>query len=153
MMSKRILPATVLLALLAGCAASGGRPSESSSATGSPAGSEPPAASEPPASDPASLAPPSAPDGLPDQAWAAIVADLQARLGDAAAAVTVVSAEQVTWPDGSLGCPKPGQMYTQALVDGYQVVVEVDGTRYDYRVGSGSDVRLCEGNGALEGDY
>lgn len=73
------------------------------------------------------------------------MADLQARLEDPAAAVTTVSAESVTWPDGSLGCPEPGQMYTQALVDGYQVIVEVGGTRYDYRVGSGTDVRLCEG--------
>jgi len=52
--------------------------------------------------------------------------------------------------DGSLGCPEAGQAYTQALIDGYQVILEVDGERYDYRVGSGASVRLCEG-GPLEG--
>ena len=62
----------------------------------------------------------------------------------------VVSAEAVTWNDGSLGCPEAGQAYTQALVDGYQVILEVDGERYDYRVGSGASVKLCEG-GPLEG--
>ncbi len=49
-----------------------------------------------------------------------------------------------TWNDGSLGCPQPGQLYTQALVDGFQVVLEVDDEQFDYRVGSGTDVRLCE---------
>ena len=33
---------------------------------------------------------------------------------------------------------------------GLQVILEVDGERYDYRVGSGPDVKLCEG-GPLEG--
>ena len=31
---------------------------------------------------------------------------------------TVVDARAVTWPDSSLGCPEPGMMYTQVLVDG-----------------------------------
>ena len=57
---------------------------------------------------------------------------------------SVIRAEAVTWSDGALGCPEPGGMYTQALVDGYQVVIEVDGQEYDYRVGHGTDVRLCE---------
>jgi hypothetical protein len=33
----------------------------------------------------------------------------------------LLGAERVTWPDGSLGCPAPGRMYTQALVPGYRV--------------------------------
>jgi hypothetical protein len=35
-------------------------------------------------------------------------------------------------------------LYTQAIVPGYQVVYVVDGVRYDYRVGTGQDIRLCE---------
>ncbi|HRA20876.1 MAG TPA: hypothetical protein PLZ56_10555, partial [Anaerolineae bacterium] len=35
------------------------------------------------------------------------------------AAVILRKFERVTWPDGSLGCPQPGMMYTQALIDGY----------------------------------
>jgi hypothetical protein len=27
----------------------------------------------------------------------------------------VVSAKAVTWSDGSLGCPEPGKLYTQAF--------------------------------------
>ncbi|MGI8657981.1 MAG: hypothetical protein ACR2K4_04315 [Candidatus Limnocylindria bacterium] len=57
----------------------------------------------------------------------------------------VASAESVSWNDGSLGCPKPGQAYTQALVDGFQILVEVDGEQFDYRSAGGDSVRLCEG--------
>ena len=58
--------------------------------------------------------------------------------------VTVVSAESVTFSDGSLGCPQPGVSYTQAQVEGMRVVVEVAGQSYDYRFGRGDTPRLCE---------
>ena len=47
---------------------------------------------------------------------------------------------------GALGCPIPGASYTQALVDGWQVVVKVGKTTYDYRFGSSSSPTLCENN-------
>lgn len=65
-----------------------------------------------------------------------IVTDAAARLGVDASALTIVEARARTFPDGSLACPEPGMMYTQALVDGYQVIVESNGTQLDYR-GSG----------------
>ncbi len=57
----------------------------------------------------------------------AAVTDLAARLGIDESAVTVVSVEEVTWSDGSLGCPEPGMMYTQALENGSLIVLEVAG--------------------------
>lgn len=84
----------------------------------------------------------SAPSGIPDTHWAAILADLE-RLGVPTNGLEVVSARAVTWPNGALGCPKPGTMYTQALIDGYQVVVKAGGTTYDYRFGSTPVPRLC----------
>jgi hypothetical protein len=83
------------------------------------------------------------PPAVPQPVWDAVLADLAARRGGQVGPVTVVSAEAVTWNDGSLGCPEPGMVYTQALVDGYHVVLEVGGERYDYRVGSGTAVKLC----------
>ena len=38
----------------------------------------------------------------------------------AASAVVLTRAEQVTWPDGSLGCPEPGRSYSQALIAGFR---------------------------------
>lgn len=93
-----------------------------------------------------------APDGIPEQVWGAIVSDLAERLEVQDPQPTVVSAAAKTWNDGSLGCPVAGQMYTQALVDGYQVVLELGGERFDYRVGQGTDVRLCEGGTTQDTD-
>ena len=57
--------------------------------------------------------------------------------------LVIVRAEPVVWNDGSLGCPEPGMMYTQALVNGYWVVIDAAGQKYDFRVGSGGSFRLC----------
>jgi hypothetical protein len=83
------------------------------------------------------------PPAVPEPVWDAVLADLATRTGGPVADVTVVRAEAVTWNDGSLGCPEPGMAYTQALVDGYHVVLDVGGQDYDYRVGSGAAVKLC----------
>jgi hypothetical protein len=82
-----------------------------------------------------SASPTAAPDKvvatMNDQVEAA-VADLATGLGVPPSDVTVVSAEAVTWRDGSIGCPKKGMAYTQALVDGYLIVLDVAGTEYRY---------------------
>ncbi|TCO45095.1 hypothetical protein EV646_109270 [Kribbella antiqua] len=70
-------------------------------------------------------------------------ADLVARLGVDAGQVTVVSSEEMTWSDGSLGCPEPGMSYTQALIDGYRVILEADGKRYHYHSGGSRPPFLC----------
>lgn len=69
--------------------------------------------------------------------------DLAQRLSLDAASIQVVKAEAVQWPDGSLGCPKPGMMYTQMVTPGYQIILSVGGTEYDYH-GNALEVSLCE---------
>lgn len=81
---------------------------------------------------------------LIDQLTSDAVADLAARLGVPATAIEVLKAEQVTWPDGSLGCPEPGQAYTQAQVDGYRVVLQHDGRVYLYHAGGDGPIFLCQ---------
>ena len=44
---------------------------------------------------------------------------------------------------GGLGCPLPGMVYPQVVVDGYQVIVEADGRTYDYRGSGVGKFRLC----------
>ena len=73
----------------------------------------------------------------------AIRADLNER-GVAGSEATLVEAHKKTWRTGALGCPIPGAIYTQALVDGWQVVVKVGDTTYDYRFGSTPSPTLCE---------
>jgi hypothetical protein len=70
------------------------------------------------------------------------VTDLARRLDISPDEVTIVEAVAVTWPDGSLGCPEPGMMYPQVLVDGTLVVLEAGGRRYEYH--GGRPLFLCE---------
>lgn len=70
-------------------------------------------------------------------------ADLAKRLSVDAAQVTVVSSSEVTWSDGSLGCPEPGMNYTQALVPGFRVILEAAGKQYHYHSGGTRPPFLC----------
>ncbi len=72
------------------------------------------------------------------------ITDLCSRVGVDARLVTVISDEDVTWPDASLGCPEPGLMYAQVLTEGKRIVLEVGGRRYKYHSGAGGPF-LCEG--------
>jgi len=72
------------------------------------------------------------------------VADLAERLAIDPALIVVVSWEEVTWRDGSIGCPQPGMRYTQAIVNGSKIVLEVDGVEYNYHQGGRRDLFLCE---------
>lgn len=89
---------------------------------------------------------PIAPSGtaveVPAATWDALVADLESR--GVTDAPELVSAEAVTFADGSLGCASPGQSYTQAQVDGMRVVVTAGDKTYDYRFGTGTALVLCE---------
>ena len=84
--------------------------------------------------------------------WAVVVRGLnemalsrQPNTGVDPAQVTVVSTEAVVWNNGALGCPKPGEMYTQALVPGYKIVLEAGGRQLDYHASESGTVKLCEG--------
>ncbi|MGH3347631.1 MAG: AsnC family protein [Nocardioides sp.] len=87
--------------------------------------------------------PPEDSPGAQSPAAREAVADLAQRLGVSEDAVRVVSMEEVTWRDGSLGCAQEGMMYTQALVDGSRIVLDVDGRTYEYHQGQGR-VFWCE---------
>lgn len=87
---------------------------------------------------------PSAGEPQPRGAVGDAVDDLAHRLGVDPSDITVVSSEEVTWRDGSLGCPRPGMMYTQVLTNGSRVVLESDGKRYEYHAGGRRSAFLCE---------
>ena len=124
-------------------------PSESSEATEPPSETTSPEATEPPVTTdetkppptttapltdpPATVEEPVAAQGMVDIAKA----DLATRLGVAMSDIGVVSIEEVTWRDGSLGCPRPGFSYTQALVNGTRILLTANGVTYHYHSGGG----------------
>lgn len=65
--------------------------------------------------------------------------------------LVVIKADGVTWSDGSLGCPEPGMFYTQALVDGYWVIIDAAGEELDYRLNTRGGFRLCASGGVPPG--
>ena len=71
------------------------------------------------------------------------IADEAERRGVPEEEVTVAGYAEVTWRDGSLGCPQPGMMYTQALVPGHQLVLEVDGEYASYHAGRTGAFTYC----------
>jgi hypothetical protein len=74
----------------------------------------------------------------------AAIADLAERQGVDPATITVISDEDVTWRSGAIGCPDPDMMYTQALVPGTRIILELDGSRYKYHSGGPRSIFLCE---------
>ena len=134
--SRPMASAVLAVMTLAGCASSAG-PSAA------------PAAG--PASAQGATAIPSLPlgskvpeDTLADSTMAMIVADAATVAGVDPAAVTLVSVKPVTWTDGSLGCPKPGVMYTQSVVPGFHVIVRAGDRKLDYRVGRAGTAKRCD---------
>jgi hypothetical protein len=81
--------------------------------------------------------------GAPAVMIEAALDDAARRSGMARTAIKVITAEPVTWSDGSLGCPEPGMMYTQALVPGYRIVVQAGEERLDYHASTRGTPSFC----------
>jgi hypothetical protein len=142
----RTVPAFAVTLALAACAAqSGTSPSDASSSdAGRPTISAPPLATVPPSDEPVT-------GEVPDEILDAIIADAAERASVEPEEVDVREAVAVTWSDGSLGCPEPGMAYTQALVDGYQVILRAGDEALDYRVTAQGGFRVCEDGGRPSG--
>lgn len=70
--------------------------------------------------------------------------ELAAKISVAAADVVVVSVEPVEWPDTSLGCPEPGMMYAQVLTPGFLIVLEANGSIFEYHSDTAQTVVSCQ---------
>ena len=135
-MSSPIILGLAICSVLAACATDGGGDPASAAATND---TRAPSIEAQP-----SGGRPNITDALPPDLLAEIVNAGASEAGVEADAVQVLIAEQVTWSDGSIGCPEPGMMYTQALVPGYRVVLEADGRQLNFHATESGDFRFCE---------
>jgi hypothetical protein len=78
----------------------------------------------------------------PDALIAVAVEDAAARSGVAPSDVRVVLVEPREWPDRSLGCPRPGMGYAQAITPGYLILLEAGGQQLEYHADR-AQVQLC----------
>jgi hypothetical protein len=147
-----LIALVAMLALAPGCAAQQGlapaeSPSESPAAEAAdspePTPSDSPEAEVTPEESDKVTGDPEAGD-VPASVIEEMKADAADRAGTDPDAVEVVSAEAVTWNDGSLGCPDPGEGYIQALTPGYHVILEASGQEYDYRADDRGYFKLCD---------
>jgi hypothetical protein len=80
------------------------------------------------------------------QDLAALRAGVAEQLGMPATALTLISAEEMIWPDASLGCPQPDMMYAQVLTPGWRMVFkDTNGTEYQvHTTEDRKDFVVCE---------
>src|SRR5438477_4475897 len=92
------------------------------------------AALSPPA--PASPVPPVLPGSSanpdPQPATEAALQDAAAHLGVGSAALRVDQVEPREWGDSSLGCPRPGQLYSQIVTPGFLILISGAGKQLEY---------------------
>lgn len=128
-MRGRALTLSVLLAAaLAGCGSS----------------RQDPASTPTPSAPPTPSAAGSAPAGIEtDPRVQAALRDAAGRAGIVPTTVVVAGYAEVTWSDGSLGCPVEGQAYPQALVEGELLLLRADQRVLSYHSGGGGPFEYC----------
>jgi hypothetical protein len=75
----------------------------------------------------------------------AVVEDAARRFKVSENDVVLTRAERLTWPNGALGCPEPGRMYTQALVSGYRLVAKTAAGELIYHADQRGNIASCAG--------
>jgi hypothetical protein len=86
---------------------------------------------------------------VPQQILALFQDDLARRALVKPETITVVSATEQQWSDGSMGCPKPGEMYPQMIVPGYRAVLQAAGEKYAYHSDRSGKFVVCANGLAL----
>lgn len=135
----------VVVSALSGAASLGGCALGMPLEPGRPALPAPPVPSLPPMTT--ASEPQSAGSAAPTRA---ALADAARRTGLPAAQIMLLSAERVIWSDGSLGCPQPGMMYTQALVPGLRIRIRAGTESLDYHASERGALVLCPPGRAVD---
>lgn len=117
--------------------------------TPTPAASEPLSPPPPPPQPPASPVSTSLPgsNAEPDSQAAVDAArqDAAAHLGVPADQLRVDDVQPRQWPDSSLGCPRPGNMYSQIVTPGFLITISTaSGRQLEYHTDDRSRVVLCK---------
>ena len=107
-------------------------------ALGATAGSPPDRGSALPRLAPTVQAAPPSPEPL----IALATADAARLTGTGPGDVRIVRLEAREWPDRSLGCPRPGMGYAQAITPGFLIVADAGGRQLEYHTDH-AQVVLC----------
>lgn len=82
-------------------------------------------------------------DRLPRNVERAVIRDLSQTLKIPQKQIRIVEFRRESWPNGCLGMPKPDEMCTQAIAEGWQVVASDGNQQWTYRTdNTGRNIRL-----------
>jgi hypothetical protein len=70
--------------------------------------------------------------------------DLAQRLTLPVERIEFLEFRSMLWPDGGLGCPRPGMVYPQVQQEGYLIRLRAGKREFDYHGGSRRGPYLCE---------
>jgi hypothetical protein len=96
------------------------------------------AATTPPVSGATSVVPPQS-AAVVDAA----LTDAASHLNVSRDTLRVDQVESRDWPDSSLGCPQPGELYSQVVTPGFEVMIASGSHRLEYHTDTRSRVTLC----------
>jgi hypothetical protein len=132
-----VLMAAMLVA--AGCGPGAATPSPITVPTVAPTPRPPdmPVATPPPVATPLPVT------AVPPPMLQAVMTEAARLSGIPADRIAILRSEQTVWPDSSLGCALPDEMYTTVLTNGYWVILEAGTVLYDFRITSDGTFRLC----------
>jgi hypothetical protein len=77
------------------------------------------------------------------QVVAAALQDAATQLGVAASELSLQQIEAREWGDSSLGCPQPGNLYSQIVTPGFLIVINSRGKQLEYHSDTRGRVVLC----------
>jgi len=83
---------------------------------------------------------------VPPESAAAVgaaMADAANHLGASADALRLEQVQAREWSDSSLGCPQPGQLYSQVITPGYLIVITSGSRQLKYHTDERTRVTLC----------
>ena len=69
--------------------------------------------------------------------------DAAAHLGVNPDQLSVAQVDTRDWNDASLGCPQPGQMYSQVITPGFFIVITIGSRQLEYHTDTRAQVKLC----------
>jgi hypothetical protein len=69
--------------------------------------------------------------------------DLAQKTGISLDKINILEVDAVEWPDGSLGCGKPGTEYVQVVTPGFRISLEADGKVFSYHTNTSKQIILC----------
>jgi hypothetical protein len=72
------------------------------------------------------------------------VQDLASRLAVPPERIEFLELKSMLWPNGGLGCPRPGMMYPQVQQDGYLIRLRAGKREFEYHGGARRGPFLCD---------